>query len=89
MAEGKSISYHDTEFFLEVIPRKRGLSLLVAIDYNEVDGADDTVRDTSNYTFVVNANYQGGVLIILRDQDQLEHAMRIIAQAHSLIFGAR
>lgn len=89
MAEGKSVSYHDTEFFLEVIPRKRGLSLLVAIDYNEVDAADDTVRDTSNYTFVVNANYQGGVLIILRDQDQLEHAMRIIAQAHSLIFGAR
>lgn len=48
MAETKSVSYHDPEFFLEVIPRKRGLSLLIGIDYNEVDGPDETVRDTAN-----------------------------------------
>jgi predicted transport protein len=87
MAEGKSVSYHDPDFLLEVIPRKRGLGLLVAIDYNEVDGADDTVRDTSNYTFVVNANYQGGVLINLRSDDQIEQAMRIIVQAKALVSG--
>jgi predicted transport protein len=87
MAEGKSVSYHDPDFFLEVIPRKRGLGLLVAIDYNEVDGADDTVRDTSNYTFVVNANYQGGVLILLRDPAQIDAAMQVITQARALISG--
>jgi predicted transport protein len=88
MPDGKSISYHDPDFFLEVIPRKHGLGLLIAIDYNEVDGSDETVRDTTNYSFVTNASYQGGVLINLRDQDQLEQAMRVIAQAHTLISGA-
>lgn len=88
MAETKSVSYHDPDFFLEVIPRKRGLGLLIGIDYNEVDGPDETVRDTANYSFVMNASYQGGVLINLRDQDQLEQAMRVITQAHTLISGA-
>ena len=87
MAETKSVSYHDPDFFLEVIPRKRGLGLLIGIDYNEVDGPDETVRDTANYSFVMNASYQGGVLINLRDQDQLEQAMRVITQAHTLISG--
>lgn len=88
MPESKSISYHAQDFFLEVIPRKRGLSLLVGIDYNEVDGPDEKVEDTANYSFVTNASYQGGVLINLRDQDQMEHAMRVIVQAHTLISGA-
>jgi predicted transport protein len=87
MAEAKSVSYHDPEFFLEIIPRKRGLGLLIALDYNEVEGADETVRDTSDYTFVVNANYQGGVLINLRDQKHISSAMQVITQARSLISG--
>lgn len=88
MAEAKSVSYHDPDFFLEVIPRKRGLGLLIGIDYNEVDGQDETVQDTANYSFVMNASYQGGILINLRDLDQLKQAMQVIARAHTLISGA-
>lgn len=88
MAEVKSVSYHDPDFFLEVIPRKRGLGLLIGIDYNEVDGQDETVQDTANYSFVMNASYQGGVLINVRDQDQLNQAMQVIARAHTLIAGS-
>jgi predicted transport protein len=87
MAETKSVSYHDPEFFLEVIPRKKGLSLLIGIDYHEVDRPDETVRDTANYSFVTNASYQGGVLINLRDADQMDLAMRVITQARALISG--
>lgn len=53
-----------------------------------MDGRDESVQGTANYSFVMNASYQGGVLINLRDQDQLEHAMRVIVQAHTLISGA-
>lgn len=88
MAEKKSVSYHDPEFFVELIPRANGLSVLIGIDYNEVEGPEETVRDTTNYSFVTNASYQGGVLINLRGQDQLDQAMRVITQAHILISGA-
>lgn len=85
MAETRSISYHDPEFFLEVIPRKRGLGLLVAIDYNEVDGPDGFVRDTSDYNFVVNATYQGGVLIHIRDSQHIDRALEVVGEARKLI----
>lgn len=87
MPERKSVSYHDPNFFFEVIPRKRGLGLLIGVDFNEVDEPDETVQDTANYSFVMHATYQGGVLINLRDEAQLEHAMRVISQAHTLISG--
>lgn len=88
MPETKSVSYHAPDFFLEVIPRKRGLGLLIGIDYNEVDGPNETVQDTANYTFVMHATYQGGVLINVRDEGQLKDAIRVIVQAHTLISGA-
>ncbi len=82
MAESKSVSYHDPEFFLEIIPRKRGLGLLVALDFNEVQNEDGFAQDTSDYSFVANATYDGGVLIVLRDKDRVDRAMRLIRRAH-------
>jgi len=36
MAEEHSVSYHGPAFFLEVLPRKRRIALLLALDFNEV-----------------------------------------------------
>ena len=55
MAERKAVSYHDHDFFLEVIPRKNYLTLLVALDYNEAADEDGYVEDTSGYKFIPNA----------------------------------
>ena len=85
MAETRSVSYHDPEFFLEVIPRKHGLSLLISIEYNEVMEPDGFAQDASEYTFVVNSSYQGGVLINLRDETQVDRAVAIADQARKLI----
>ncbi|MCY0152516.1 DUF262 domain-containing protein [Hoeflea alexandrii] len=85
MAETRSISYHDPEFFLEVIPRKRGLGLLIAIDYNEVGELEGAAQDTSDYTFIVNASYQGGVLINVRDEALIDRAVVIASRARNLL----
>jgi predicted transport protein len=37
LAEPKSISYHGPAFFLEVLPRRYTLTLLLALDFNEID----------------------------------------------------
>lgn len=88
MAESKSVSYHDPEFFLEVIPRKRSISMLVALDFNEVEGADGFAQDAADYTFVVNASHQGGVLVIVHGEAEIDRAMVLISQARELIAGA-
>ena len=85
MAESKSVSYHDPEFFVEVIPRKYSLSLLVALDFNEVEDNKSFVQDTSDYSFVIHANYDGGALIVLREADEIGLAMEYINQAHALL----
>ena len=37
IAEQKSISYHGPAFFLEILPRKNRITLLLDLDFNEVD----------------------------------------------------
>jgi len=83
-AERKSISYHDPEFFLEVIPRKRGLLLVVDLDFNEVDAEVDLAEDASDRSFIIHATHQGGVLVHLRSLEQLDQALAIVAQARAL-----
>lgn len=83
-AEHKSVSYHDPEFFLEVIPRKHGLVLVVDLDFNEVDADDGLAEDASDRSFVMYASHQGGVLVHLRNPAEIDRAMAIVAQAHAL-----
>lgn len=85
MAEKKSVSYHDPEFFVELIPRVHGIGVLIGVDYNEVDEPDDLVQDTTAQNHVVNATYSGGVLMNLRHPGQVDRTMRVIAQARTLI----
>lgn len=85
MAEKKSVSYHDPEFFVELIPRAQGVGVLIGLEYNEVENPDDLIQDTSTYTFVMNANYPGGILINMKLPEHLDRTMRVITQARALI----
>lgn len=81
LAEQKSVSYHGPGFFLEVLPRKNRITLLLDLDFNEVDDPEDITRDASEYKFLVNAVYAGGVLISILDADDIEKSVPIIRQA--------
>lgn len=86
MAESRSVSYHDAEFFLEVIPRKRSLGLLVALDFHEVQDPDGFAEDATGYTYVMNASHQGGVVVNnLRNTAQIDRAMALVSQARELV----
>lgn len=87
MAETKSVSYHDPEFFLETIPRKYGLGLLLALDFDEVEGNDGFAQDTSEYKFVMYASHQGGVLIVVYSAEEIDRAMPLVRRAHQLMTG--
>ncbi|MGJ4881579.1 GmrSD restriction endonuclease domain-containing protein [Bradyrhizobium sp. HKCCYLRH1065] len=81
LAEDKSISYHGPDFFLEVLPRKNRLTLLLNLEFNEVDDPLSIARDTSEFKFIVNAVYEGGVLVSVYDLDDIEKSLPIIRQA--------
>lgn len=84
MMEKRSTSYHDPEFFVELIPRANRLGVLIGLDYNEVENPDELVQDSGTYNFVVNSNYPGGVLINATLPEHLERVMKVITQARAL-----
>ena len=87
LAEPHSVSYHGPEFFLEVLPRKNFLSLLLALDFNEVEDPRGIAKDASQRTFFIYAQYDGDVYIHVWNADDIERALPIIRQAHALNSG--
>lgn len=84
MAKTRSVSYHAPGFFLEVIPRKRKLSLLLPLDFSEVEDTHEIARDATEYSFIMYATYDGGVLMWIENESDVEDAMPIIRQAFRL-----
>jgi uncharacterized protein with ParB-like and HNH nuclease domain/predicted transport protein len=81
VAEAKSVSYHGPGFFLEVLPRKHRLSLLLPLDHAEIVDPHGLAQDATEWKFVVNSKHEGGVLLGIRDASQIAQAMPIIRQA--------
>ena len=78
------MSYHGPEFFLEVLPRKNRITLLLALDFNEVDDPFGLAEDASQYKFFVNAEHEGGVHFSIWTPEQIDKALPLIRQAREL-----
>lgn len=84
LAETKSVSYHGPGFFLEVLPRKQRLSLLLPLDHAEIEDPHNLASDATEWKFLVNAKYEGGVLLRIDSEQDIAHAIPIIRQSYSL-----
>jgi predicted transport protein len=81
----KSITYRVYDFFLEIIPRKRRLTLVLNLDYEECDDPTDSAVDATAYAFIIYASESGGVLFPVRELSQVGAAMHIIRQAYEKV----
>jgi predicted transport protein len=72
LAEPKSISYHGPNFFLEVLPRLYSLTLLLVLDFNEIDDPTGRAQDATQREFFINARYEGGVSLRVVAVDGIE-----------------
>lgn len=82
--EKYSISYHGPSFFLEVLPRKHRLSLLLALEFNEIDDPLGISKDASQKKFFVNAVHGGGVYVSIREITDIDAAMPLVRQGHAI-----
>ena len=83
-AEKKSVSYHNSAFFLEVLPRKNKITLLLALEFNEVQDSFGIAQDASQWKFFFYAQYDGGVCVPIRDEEDIDKAMPMVRQAHEM-----
>jgi predicted transport protein len=84
LAEQRSVSYHGPGFFLEVLPRKNRIGLLLPLDFNEVNDPLRIAEDASRWKFIVNAAYEGGVYVSIDSAGDIERALPVIHQAHEI-----
>jgi predicted transport protein len=87
LAEPKSVSYHSPAFFLEVLPRRYSLTLLLALDFNEVDDPSGLAQDATQREFFIHARHEGGVALSVSDERSIESAVPLIRQAHAAACG--
>jgi uncharacterized protein with ParB-like and HNH nuclease domain/predicted transport protein len=89
LAESKSVSYHAPGFFLEVLPRKHKLLFLLPLDHSEIEDPHGLSEDATEWKFLFYAKHEGGVLLRIKDEQDIEHAMPVIRQAYSLAASIR
>src|SRR6266404_3439525 len=76
LAEPNSISFHGPAFFLEILPRRHKLTLLLALDFNEVvDDPLGLAKDATEKKFFVHASYEGGVSMSIWDVEAIQGAL--------------
>lgn len=81
LAESKSISYHAPGFFVEVLPRRYELLLVLPLEYNDIDDPDEIASDAGEWKFIPNANYDGGIIAHLWDVDGVRSVMPMVRRA--------
>jgi uncharacterized protein with ParB-like and HNH nuclease domain/predicted transport protein len=84
LAEQRSVSYHGPTFFLEVLPRKNRIGLLLPLDFNEVEDPSGMAQDTSQWKFLVNAIYEGGVYVRIQSEADIDQALPMIRLAREI-----
>lgn len=86
VAAGKSIVYHapDGDYFVELVPRKHRLLLLLGLDPSECEWRDDNVRSVADYKFLANASQDGATFYRLWSEEHIDDAMKLVGQAYAL-----
>ena len=86
--ERKSVCYYnsDSEFFLELLPRKNNLRLLLDVDISEIEAPAWLAKDGADWKFIPNStsNHPVGVVIDMSQSSQADSVMRVIRQAYHL-----
>ena len=85
--ERYSVCYYtaDAQFFLELLPRKYNLTLIMDAEFSEIEAPDWLARDGNDWKFIRNAiSRHYGVVVEMWQPSWANSVMRIIRQAYNL-----
>lgn len=84
--EPRTISCHRLRYFLEIVPRKRSLLLLLALPYVQAEDPSERKKDLRDWKFVPHAKYkedsQTCLEVPVDDHVALDDALHLIRQAY-------
>lgn len=77
-----TVTYRVFDFFVEIIPRRRYLTLNLNLDFEEADDPTGRAIDATEQAFIVHATELGGVLFRVREAGHVAPALHLIRQAY-------
>lgn len=78
----KNLTFYTLESFIQAIPRKNKLAVILALDFDNLDAsALNYCSDTSDWSFIANADLKG-VYCDLRSKDDFDWLTPLIDQAY-------
>jgi uncharacterized protein with ParB-like and HNH nuclease domain/predicted transport protein len=77
-----SITYRVYDFFVEVIPRRHRLTLLINLAFEDCNDPSGKSHNAAEAAFVINATENGGVLYTIKDVADIPPAVNIARQAY-------
>jgi uncharacterized protein with ParB-like and HNH nuclease domain/predicted transport protein len=80
-----SIVYRVFDFFVEIIPRKKRISLLLNLDFAECDDPTSKACDATELAFIIGAIESGGVTYSIDSIKDLPGALHVIRQAYERV----
>lgn len=83
--ESKSVSYHRVRYFIEIVPQKNRLQLLLALDFDRVKNPPKRAKDLRTRTRVAGSQHtqESGTLYSITDTKTMEAALALVRQAYS------
>jgi predicted transport protein len=81
----KSVTYRVYDFFVEVLPRKHRLLLLLNMDFAECRDPSGIAADATDNAWISNASESGGVIFSLRQESDILAALNLIRQAYESV----
>jgi predicted transport protein len=85
LAGPNTVTYRVFDFFVEVIPRKRRLALVLNLDFEEAQDPSQRAIDATERAFIVHATETGGVLFRIEEAEHIDPAMRLVRQAYEKV----
>ena len=81
----RSAIYRVFDFFVEIIPRKQRLTLLLNLDYADCEDPSGNARDATEFAFIIGATEAGGVLYNLDSEGDVPAAINVVRQAYERV----
>jgi predicted transport protein len=85
LAGPNTVTYRVFDFFVQVIPRKRHLTLILNLDFAEADDPSQRAMDATERAFIVHATESGGILFRIEDTEHIDQSMHLIRQAYEKV----
>lgn len=81
----RSVIYRVFDFFVEIIPRKQRLTLLLNLDFADCEDPSGNARDATEFAFIISATEAGGVLYNLDSEGDVPAAINVVRQAYERV----